>query len=172
MITDVTFQFSKAQDLSSVISPSASPLSYGLAGDKVVLSTNYYNARNLSDTGGRVQYVHVHVDTAITSSLNYVSLALLLWPDDKTPSLANYQAGDPHVLIELPVEKALLVAKSDWYLPLPVSSLDALPTDDWKWLNFAVAFGTTSTGHGGKVTTSLTDAITNDPRIFSAKNST
>lgn len=173
MITDGTFTFSTKQDLlaGSTNTNIGNPMyTTGLA-EHVTLATNYYDASEVGDSGGRVVYVHVHVDEAITTVSNYVDFRLLAWPNGAVPQAATVANGVE--VSSLLVAESSLTKGADLYLPVPVSSISSLAaaTRPYRYLSVTYHYGITAV-QTGKVTTTLTDAITNKPRIFSAKNST
>lgn len=187
MITDGTFKFSDEQDLSSPELLGSGTALDLLTGEVLqgTLSTDYYDLSQATN-GGREQYVHVHVDESITatgSNTLSVAIRLVAWGSTvAAPTAANYG------LVTLDVSSLLLPANrltagTDLYLPLATLSRSQTGTATnftWKWLNVMfvsrfyneIAAPNGASAVAGKVTTALTDAISNKPRVFSAQNDT
>lgn len=195
MITDGTFKFSDGQVLGA---PQFSllPARDYTAIYKGIMSDNHYDIGDIADTGGKAQYIHIHVDedahggTTGTSPVvqRGMTIRAVAWTSTTAaPSLSGYNndAGDTIDVASISLGPGQLKKGTDIYLPLislntthagyRPGEAAALFTPKWKWLN-VVYLGSTVTGvsasFAGKVTTSLTDAISNEPRVYDAKNDT
>lgn len=174
MITDGTFTFSNGQDLTDQVSTTnvGNPMYTSVIVPEVMtLADNYYDANEVGDSGGRVVYVHIHVDETIDTTSGYVDFRLLAWPVAAVPAVTTVNLATE--VSSLLVPEARLTAGADLYLPVPVSSISTLIASErnYKYLGISYQYGITGIA-AGKVTTALTDAISNKPRVFPAQNDT
>jgi hypothetical protein len=163
VITDATYEFSDSQSL-------ASPVNIGSSGTHGHASTNYVKAEPLNDSGGRTQFVHVQFNggTALDENL---TVELRGYDTEPSTDAATMAAANYKTVASFTVLAADTAPNKDFYLPLASSGVDTLSTPPYKWWRVVYLIASGASG-GPTVSTSLTDAITNDPRIFSAKNST
>tara|TARA_Y100001973_G_scaffold101430_1_gene164570 strand:- start:505 stop:993 length:489 start_codon:yes stop_codon:yes gene_type:complete len=162
VITDATYEFSDSQALATPVD-----LASGTFGHA---STNYVKAEPLNDSGGRTQFVHVQFTG--TSALNQnVTVELRGYDTEPSSNAAAMNTDNYKTVASFVVLAADTAPNKDFYLPLASSGVDTLSTPPYKWWRVVYLIAENAAG-GVKVSTSLTDAITNDPRIFSAKNST
>lgn len=164
MIQDAAFQMSTEQSL-------ASPPTFPATSSTGFLSTNFVDVTDIGASGGKEQFVAVEITETVDTSL---VVALAIWPDLGAaflPTEALVVIGGHRYISQFQLlTPDNLTAGQIHYLPLRPANLDLLPANlTWRYLNLFYLCASTTTG---KVSAYLTDAVTHEPRRFSAKNST
>lgn len=161
MIRDAAFAMSTEQSM-------ASPITFPATSTTGHLSTDYYDFTDIGLSGGREQYIEIEVTEAFDTAATF---ALAYWPDVYEPSSAIVSIALHRYTSQISLDlTALSTVGARFYLPMNSSSLSYMPLVaqiKWRYMNvFYLCAGTTA----GKVTSRLVDAITHQPRRFTAAN--